>query len=361
MPSNHWLPTLVFTLAACAGCAEKIEARVEPSPEARRVMVVMNPTSADSLSLARHYMERRGIPPENGVLARTPDVEEISRSEFEDQILKPVREILGRNANGIDFIVLMRGVPIRIREGGHSVDGQLAGMDLASRTFDGPEGSKMEFLPNPYFNRNESFSRAKYGMFLVTRLDGYSLSDARRLVDTASLARRSTGPFLFDMADNRKDGSYGQMQETLQRADAILRAKGLTSILDRTAEFAAPSESLAGYASWGSNDAAFDAEAYRRLRFQPGAIAETFVSTSGRTFRRTTGGQSLIADLIANGITGVKGYVSEPYTFALVKPDILFDRYTSGFNLAESFYMASPVIKWKDVVIGDPLCAPYRK
>jgi len=30
-------------------------------------------------------------------------------------------------------------------------------------------------------------------------------------------------------------------------------------------------------------------------------------------------------------------------------------------NLAESFYAASLVAKWKDVVIGDPLCRPYRK
>ena len=59
--------------------------------------------------------------------------------------------------------------------------------------------------------------------------------------------------------------------------------------------------------------------------------------------------------------TGVKGYVSEPYTFALAKPDILFDRYTNGMNLAESFYAASQFLKWKDVVIGDPLCDPYRK
>ena len=69
----------------------------------------------------------------------------------------------------------------------------------------------------------------------------------------------------------------------------------------------------------------------------------------------------MIADLIQQGVTGVKGYVSEPYTGALARPDILFDRYTTGYTLAESFYMASPMIKWKDVVVGDPLCCPYRK
>jgi uncharacterized protein (TIGR03790 family) len=115
-----------------------------------------------------------------------------------------------------------------------------------------------------------------------------------------------------------------------------------------------------GYASWGSNDNRFSLSTYQKLRFKAGAIAETFVSTSGRTFERTSGGQSLIADLISQGVTGVKGYVSEPYTFALCRTQILFDRYTKGACLAEAFYAASPLMKWKDIVIGDPLCRPFK-
>jgi hypothetical protein len=60
-------------------------------------------------------------------------------------------------------------------------------------------------------------------------------------------------------------------------------------------------------------------------------------------------------------VTGVKGYVAEPFSVALCPADILFDRYTAGYTLAESFYMAVPFLKWKDIVIGDPLCAPYRE
>jgi hypothetical protein len=55
----------------------------------------------------------------------------------------------------------------------------------------------------------------------------------------------------------------------------------------------------------------------------------------------------------------VKGYVSEPLTLGLCRADILFGRYTAGYTLAESFAAASPLVKWKDVVVGDPLCAPY--
>jgi len=97
------------------------------------------------------------------------------------------------------------------------------------------------------------------------------------------------------------------------------------------------------------------------LSFSPGAIAETAVSTGARTFLPTTGGQSLIVDLIACHVTGVKGYCDEPLLQAVASPTVLFDRYTSGWNLAESFYAASRFVGWEDIIIGDPLCTPYAK
>ena len=92
-----------------------------------------------------------------------------------------------------------------------------------------------------------------------------------------------------------------------------------------------------------------------------GAIAETFVSTSARSFKYTTQyGQSLIADMIRAGVTGVKGYVYEPYLSAIAHPDILFPRYYNGFNLAESYYSASNYMSWMDTVVGDPKLAPFK-
>ena len=71
--------------------------------------------------------------------------------------------------------------------------------------------------------------------------------------------------------------------------------------------------------------------------------------------------QSQIAQLIHNGVTGIKGYVSEPYVDATANPAYLFCNYVHGSNLAEAFYSASPYVGWKDIVIGDPLCAPYQE
>lgn len=344
-------------------------AAAKATPDSKRVMVIVNTRDAGSVKIAQYYCDKRKIPRENVFAADIDNNEEISSDEFNHGLKYPLQKVLEKRKE-IDFIVTTRGVPIRLdNPNGYSADAMLAGMFLTSAQI--PEtlnpslkdrDKVIKGSTNPYLNAQTRFQRANFkNMLLVTRLDGYTVSDAIALIDRSLSAKPNKGLFFLDKAGNRNTGGYEYMQKTLDAGYQVLRDKGFTAQIDDSATFKAPPEPLAGYASWGSNDGAFDLDTYRKLRFKTGAVCETFVSTSGRTFRKTSGGQSLIADLIAQGITGVKGYVSEPYTFALAQPQILFDRYTSGWNLAESMYAASPVIKWKDVVIGDPLCNPYQK
>ena len=329
--------------------------------EGRRVLVVATDTDPSSVNLARYYAGKRAVPKENVLILHVAATEEVSQAQFDAAIRIPIQAAMTRSKNPLDFLLFVRGVPIRVREGGYAVDSLVMSASLPVQH--GPAGSPVgEITTNPYFGKDEPFSRKKFGFPLACRLDGYTAADARALVVHSLSAKANRGPFLLDEAANRRAESYGQLQDTLGRAATALRAKGLLPVLDTAGPFASSAKPLAGYVSWGSNDGAYDAGVYRSLRFLPGAIAETYVSTSGRTFRDPKApGQSLVGDLIAQGVTGVKGYVSEPYTLALAKADLLLDRYTSGRNLAESFYAASPVTHWKDVVIGDPLCAPYRK
>ncbi len=326
------------------------------------MLVVYNASSEDSREVAQYYASHRLIPSANIVRIDCPSDEEISEADFHKKIEEPVEANLRKNPNPVDFIVLTKGIPIRLSDDQHySVDAWLAAGDLPIKPIVELTRDALINSVNPYFNAHEPFSSKKFGFHLVTRLDGYTVEDCKALVDHSLDAKPVKGPFLLDEADNRKTGNYLLIQRGLDRAAKVLSIKGFDVDLDQTKDFVAPADPVAGYASWGSNDAAFDLETYKKIRFKPGALCETFVSTSGRTFRPTRGGQSLIADLIADGVTGVKGYVSEPFTFALAKPEILFDRYTGGLNLAESFYAASEFLKWKDVVIGDPLCDPYRR
>ena len=91
-----------------------------------------------------------------------------------------------------------------------------------------------------------------------------------------------------------------------------------------------------------------------------GSIADTAVSTGGRSFNwGTSYGQSLIADLLEDGASGVKGYVYEPYLTAVGLPSVFLPTYASGYNLAESHAAANLYTGWMSVVVGDPKMAPY--
>lgn len=359
------------------GCAQTPSAKVskpavQANSESNRVAVVINSTNTDSARIGEYYIAKRKIPAKNVIRISTTHSEEITPDAYATEIEAPVRKALAK-LPGIDFIVLTKGTPIRIGDqGGYSVDGALAAMNLKTRQIKQKPG---QFLPdeldmdmavrearNPYFAATERFSSKKFGgMYLVTRLIGYTVQDCFKLVDNSLNAKPSKGPFLIDSQPAYTPGSgYYPMEQLMQRATQALQLKNVDVYYEQTESFSDGREPLMGYISWGSNDKSFDVEAYHRLRFKPGAIAETYVSTSARTFGPNRSGQSLIGDLIQQGVTGAKGYVSEPFTFALCPGEYLFGRYYGGFNLAESFYAASPVVKWKDMVIGDPLCRPFK-
>lgn len=331
------------------------EAQKRPIVTPDRVLVVVNTKSEDAVAITAHYIKRRKIPPANVVRIACPTTEDCGSKEYEEQIKQPIKNFIESKKLDVDYIVLTKGIPIRLKDGefaSYAVDSLLTLMDftlIKSRT------------PNPYFGKSERFSHKKYNAYLVTRLDGYTRADCIRLIDNSLLAQERRGNFLLYTGVGYETGTYKLVNDAMRRAHAMLTSRGIKSTLDATSTFAGGKD-LMGYFSWGSNDGNFNKKTYNSLEFAPGAIAETAVSTSGRTFADPkAAGQSLIADLIAQGVTGCKGYVSEPYVDSIARADILFERYVSGYNLAESFYMASFWLNWKDVVIGDPLCAPYAE
>ena len=364
--------SIILTCIVGFACGPDVPPQIITKPDERsaQVLVIYKANDKDSENIALAYKKARAIPDKNLLALRiTSTGEEMPTNEYWSEIVKPVKEHIEKNKLNINFLLLIRGVPIRLDDGaGYSVDASLM-LDAHPRWKEKPlepmpkSGLEEEhFLRcrNPYFGSIEPFDNKKYGFYLAARLDGYTPEDAIKLIANSLKAQPHEGEFFFDAAPHRNEGGYGNTQKAMYRAKDLLEKKGFKAVLDESAQFIGYKSNLMGYVSWGSNDNAFSESAYRSLRFLPGAIAETYVSTSGRTFRQTTGGQSLIADLIRQGVTGVKGYVSEPFTIALAQVDILFDRYTDGMSLVESFWSASVVLKWKDVVIGDPLCSPFK-
>ena len=175
---------------------------------AGEVLLVYNSDSPISTAIAKDYAVKRGVTKTVAIHCADSAVstthETISLADYEREIAGPVGEFLSRHQE-INFLVLTKGVPIRIGGGetgsrdehttGNlhpSVDSYLAAMDYSSIkgavkiSIHGSGADGFGWL-NRYWKQNVLFSHTAFGGYLVTRLDGYTQSDAEALV-TRSLA-----------------------------------------------------------------------------------------------------------------------------------------------------------------------------
>jgi uncharacterized protein (TIGR03790 family) len=374
-----------------------------------RVLVIKNTNSPVSTAVANDYMLRRNV---NKVLninfndsSTDSNSEFMSFAEYNTFIKTPLMTYLNSHPE-IDFIVLTKGIPNKIYGapnkpygGDCSVDSQIASLGYENSStssivnFNIPDGANNftgQAYANKFWNSQTPFSHATFGGYLVTRLDGYTQTDAialttRSLQAEANIGIANSGTILLDACGTFgfdtnftqpnsifpqnyvagqtinivDDYSYSNFNSDIALTNSQLLANGITTQYDSNANFVGNVSNLNGYVSWGSNDSNYNASSYNSLTFRVGAIAETAVSTGARTFLPTNVGQSLIANLISQGATGVKGYAVEPLLLGVGSPSILFNRYTRGWTMAESFYASAKLVGWMDVMIGDPICRAY--
>ncbi|MEZ5317515.1 MAG: TIGR03790 family protein [Vicinamibacterales bacterium] len=345
------------------------------------VLVVVNAASQASVEIGVYYARVRQVPDVNFVRISAPVTDQISRADFERTIQAPIARHLWtqRLQDQVLYIVLTKDVPLRI-EGSAGLDGTMASVDseltLLYRRMLGRDDPILGRVDNPLFlgdrpvDEARPVARTTSDLYLVTRLDGYSVADVRGLIDRG-LSPTTAGRIVLDQRGIPGDrGGDLWLETTSDRLEAEGARDRIT--LDQTPARAAVTDPVLGYYSWGSNDPANQLR-HLGLTFAPGAIGGLFVSTDGRTFTAPpddwtlaptltvpTGGQSLAGDLIHDGITGLSAHVAEPFLDAIIRPQILFPAYLRGLNLAEAYYTAMPFLSWQTIVLGDPLCAPFR-
>jgi uncharacterized protein (TIGR03790 family) len=349
----------------------------------QNVLLVVNQLSPSSRAIAGYYARRRHIPDLNICSIRSTEDEEIDRATFDKYVRLPILNCVKsrRLQDRVLYIVLTKGVPLKIKSDGGQTDQASVDSELTLLYQDmlGVPRVLAGRRPNPYFagetGANLSrFTHRGFPIYLVTRLDGYDVGDACALVDRA-LSPATEGRFVLDLPWN----DDGQGNNWLRAAADKLIIAGVPAArvtLETTPVFLNGQNRVLGYASWGSNDHS-DHSRFLGNSWVNGAIMAEYVSTDARTFKRPLkdwkigqwsdppstffdgSPQSLIADYIHEGVTGVAGYVYEPYLDACVRPQILFPAYVKGLNLAESFYAAIPFLSWQTVVVGDPLTAPF--
>jgi uncharacterized protein (TIGR03790 family) len=230
------------------------------------VMVVINDSSPESVRIGEYYVAKRRIPPENVVRLKLAVADEMERAPYEFFIERPISENLTQHAtqDRIHYIVVTKGIPLRVR-GTSGLEGSVASVDseltLLYRKLLGIPIPPAGRIPNPYYLGDRALSGAQrfahrtYDIFLVTRLDGFSVDDVIKLIDRGAAPARD-GIFVLDQRAVVLGNRVGD--DWLSSAAERLTAGGFGKrvLLERSKSPVTATAPALGYYSWGSNDVA---------------------------------------------------------------------------------------------------------
>lgn len=366
-------------------------ALAQPDDLAARVVILANSRQPESVRLAEFYAEKRGVPPANIIALPLPEAETVTWREFIDQVWQPLQdELLRRDwiegtsshlldrlgrrryaptANRISYLVVCRGVPLRIfndptlleekpaRKVAPELNKNEAAVDaeLSLLAQGGHEITAM--VPNPLFANERSPSLDATMVVKVSRLDGPTWENARHLVTSALEAERTglLGRYYVDLK-----GPHAEGDDWLKAAEKQLQELGFDGDTDTNgwtfgtaARFDAPVLYFGWYA--GSLNGPMAREGFA---FPPGAVALHIHSFSAPTLRSAD--SSWCGPLVARGVAATVGNVFEPYLALTHRPHFLLRALSQGKNFGDAVYYSLPALSWQAVAIGDPLYRPFK-
>ena len=357
---------------------------------AENMVFVVNRNDPDSLSIGQHYAGQRGIPESRIVHLTAPIKETISIAEYANTVANPLlnallenewvkgvkagskdvygRERLSVSIHSIPFVVLIKGVPLRIsndpmlieqistnlptqfRVNNGSVDGEIALLLAPPRT------SMTALVPNPYFEKSSISPTDANRLLRVTRLDGPTKASVMNLIDRTLIAEEIG---LMGRAYIDTGGPHAKGDEWIRSAGAI--AEGAFFDIDyetsnRAMEYRDRLDAPAIYMGWYRPHAQAQ---WRSPRWPvpPGAIGFHLHSFSGTSVRST---QTWLGAFIAQGYCATVGNVYEPYLEHTHRPQVLLAHLISGGSFGEAVALSTPSLSWQSVAIGDPLYRPFK-
>lgn len=363
------------------------------------ILVITNSLSPVSIAIGKYYAEKHGIPSDNIVELEIPvrdpklkdrSHETISLEQYQQWIREPLERWIEERKlrDSIEILVTTKGIPLRVDGETSSIENWLrlttqasvdAELSLLFSSRAGSAGIASDI--NPYFASGLSFAefRGQHPnaslRYMVARLTGYGNEidskaqiprDVKDLIDASTVSDENAqqNVWLIDEDPSQDPGFDVANRLWLAPTAKILAAMGARVQHDVGNDFVSGADKLAGYSSWGSNDGS-DAGApyYGEVkgkqypgRFASRSLATDLVSTSGRSFSHPPKyGQSLISDLVHNGVGGAAGHVYEPAMSGVARPHILLPSYAEGTKAIEAYYRSIPYLGWMNVYIGDPL------
>lgn len=370
-------------------------AQVTLAIDATNVLVLFNADSPDGAEVADYYAQTHpgvtllGL---NGVST----LEEVDQDHYLN-VIRP--QVLAGLTSDIDVIVTTKGLPLRIKnnvsnpgtypgwrgepfgvpilgdwwKNYSSLESELTRIDL----IDSAEmmGDQAAFLSppsfpfptdhhasNPYFNATQAFDRddpGVEGIRLAARLDGFTVSDVKGMIDRAQTAFTLPSQQLV-VVDDDPTAPAATVDRMPQLAFNVLEPLGQTMVYDDTiADIVDAPLPVIGYVSHGAHAAGPGYIDNLRFDLANGAVFHTWESVNAFSFVEGNNkyGQGLVGEWIAAGGTAALGHVQEPTASAatVANEDIFWRRLLGGSTLAEAAWAATPQLSFVNTVIGDPL------
>jgi len=360
-------------------------AHAVPGPDS--VAVVANGNDLESVALARLYLEARQIPERQLCLLDLPSEHTIDLATYEARFEAPLFACLDAAgvSDRIEAVVLARGVPLRVTVPtatgdqraslaatlgvARSVTATAAEHRLVGR----PPGARISCggstclgatWRNPYTAGpfSAEWSAEVQGILhrplLVTMLHGRSYLDAAQLVASATTADAlggAAGQFLFM---NGADAARGVLDLYFDQIVAGLVDRGFTDAERVPFQRDLTGRSLAAFfvGTAGLGDT------IEGNAFLPGALVDNLTSFGAVPVNFEPSGESQvsIARWVSKGVAGVHGTTDEPLNNCFPNRRLIL-AYVDGYTLAESYFRYMPFVYWRNLVLGDPITAPYAR
>ena len=330
------------------------------------VGVIVNLNSPESIEIGNYFQAARNIPSQNIIFVSVPNTEVINDSVF--NVLRTQIEASLLNSgieNTLNYLVTTKGVPLR-RSGIDCIvnqgNGDCGSVDSELSLILGTHASNIaqsNAFMHPYFNQNVHFTRSQFGMYLVTRLDAFTVGDVKQMIDRSG-PNTAVNPLAFQ---NIMDLNEAQSNDSLYFVDTYinptLNAFQTGNWLTQTDYNTSPITDQSNVLSYLSTGFGPLPNYAQNFGFVPGSFAALTTCSTAAAFDSVSSSNDAftLSDLIAQGCTAAHGYVNCVYFSQLFRADILVNRYldqVAQYNLAESFYMAERFASWQGIIVGDP-------
>lgn len=351
-----------------------------PGPDS--VVVVANATITESVALAERYADARSIPDRQVCLLDLPRRSRMDLGVYETDFLAPFEACLDRAGatSRVESVVLVKGVPIQVaipvgeRNRTASLAAVLAAWKsttISGRPLVGTEPGRevscggrpcyAARYPNPFTQGvfEPGWVRTTAGVtwrpLIVTALEGRTYDEAAQLVASATTAEANppaTGDFVFmngnGGARSVLDGEYPELVEDL--ADLGFDAEVVP--FDRNLEGRTFAAFFVGTATLSRT--------IEGNTYLPGSLVDNLTSLGAvpANFQPDDERQVSIARWVAKGVAGAHGAVTEPLNNVFPSRRLIVD-YAAGGTLGEAYFRRMPYVYWRNLVLGDPMTAPY--